>query len=170
MTFGSCRRVAWLKDQVNVNIFDVTVWKKTISRHILPTISRSESNQTMRLSQLIECDITNIFLEKSNAKGGWRNYYKTFFWKIKIENIPRSSLKSYTICFNSIPSWVLLKYTETKGADYLFLPQIKPFRKTKRGLWLIFLTHFLHDFWIKIFLLAYLNNWPNFTVWLPLLR
>ena len=44
------------------------------------------------------------------------------------------------------------------------------FQKTKRDLELIFLPHFLHYFWRKIFFLWYSINWPNFIVWLPFLR
>ena len=47
-------------------------------------------------------------------------------------------------------------------------PHIKHFQKIKRGLELVFLPHFLHNFWRKIFLLLYSINWPNFIVWLPL--
>ena len=36
--------------------------------HILPNISRSKDNQTMEISQLIEYNMKNIFLEKSHAK------------------------------------------------------------------------------------------------------
>ena len=36
--------------------------------HILPNISRSKDNQTMEISQLIEYNMRNIFLEKSHAK------------------------------------------------------------------------------------------------------
>ena len=39
--------------------------KQTITKQILPTISRSIENQTMKLSQLIEYNMRNIFLEKS---------------------------------------------------------------------------------------------------------
>ena len=38
------------------------------------------------------------------------------------------------------------------------------------GLKLVFLPHFLHGFWRKIFLLLYSINWSNFIVSLPLLR
>ena len=48
-------------------------------------------------------------------------------------------------------------------------PHIKLFQKIKRGLELVSLPHFLHNFWRKIFLLLYSINWPNFIVWLPLL-
>ena len=32
------------------------------------------------------------------------------------------------------------------------------------------LSHFLHDFWRKMFFLLYSINWPNVIVWLPLVR
>ena len=38
--------------------------------HILPNISRSKGNQTMKFDQLIECNMRNIFLEKSYTKHG----------------------------------------------------------------------------------------------------
>ena len=44
--------------------------KQTIAIHILPTISRSKGNQTMKLGRLIEFNIRNIFLQKSNRKYG----------------------------------------------------------------------------------------------------
>ena len=36
--------------------------KQTITMHILPDISRSKGNQTMKFGQLIEYNIRNIFL------------------------------------------------------------------------------------------------------------
>ena len=41
---------------------------KTIAVHILPDISRSKGNQTMKLGQLIEDNMRNIFLQKSCRK------------------------------------------------------------------------------------------------------
>ena len=38
--------------------------------HILPNISRSKGNQTMKFGQLIECSMRNIFLEKLYTKCG----------------------------------------------------------------------------------------------------
>ena len=46
----------------------------------------------------------------------------------------------------------------------MFSPHIKLFLKIKRGLQLV-----TSDFWIKICLLLYCINLPNFIVWLPLL-
>ena len=36
--------------------------------HILTNISRRKDNQTMKFVQLIECNMINIFLEKSYTK------------------------------------------------------------------------------------------------------
>ena len=43
---------------------------QTITIHILPNISRSKGNQTMKLSQLIEYNKENSFLEKLCRKWG----------------------------------------------------------------------------------------------------
>ena len=55
--------------------------KETIAIHTLPNISRHKHNQTVKLHQLIENNITNIFLQKSYKK--WRR-----------ETIPRPLLKN----------------------------------------------------------------------------
>ena len=39
--------------------------KQTIAIHMLSNISRSKRNQTMKFGQLIECNMRNIFVEKS---------------------------------------------------------------------------------------------------------
>ena len=36
---------------------------QTIVIHILPNISRSKGNQTMKFGQLTECNMRNVFLE-----------------------------------------------------------------------------------------------------------
>ena len=41
---------------------------QTIAIHILPNTSRSKSNQLMKFGQLIEYNLRNIFVEKSNTK------------------------------------------------------------------------------------------------------
>ena len=38
--------------------------------HILPNMSRSKDNQTMKFGQLIEYNMRNIFVEKSYTKCG----------------------------------------------------------------------------------------------------
>ena len=48
-------------------------------------------------------------------------------------------------------------------------PHVKLFYKIKRGLELVSLPHFPHNFWRKIFVLLHYISWPNFIIWLPLL-
>ena len=38
--------------------------KKTIAIHILPSISKSKDNKTMKFGQLIKYNMNNIFLKK----------------------------------------------------------------------------------------------------------
>ena len=51
---------------------------KTIEIHILPNISRSKGNQTMKFGQLIEYDMRNIFLEKSFSRYGGETIPRRF--------------------------------------------------------------------------------------------
>ena len=44
--------------------------KQAIATHILPNISRSKGDQRMKFSQLIECNMRNIFLESLYSKCG----------------------------------------------------------------------------------------------------
>ena len=43
---------------------------QTIAIHILPNISQSKGNQTMKFGQLIEYNKSNIFLQKLCRKSG----------------------------------------------------------------------------------------------------
>ena len=51
---------------------------------ILPNISRSKGNQSMKLGQLIECNMGNIFLEKSYTKCGGETSPRPFSEKLKL--------------------------------------------------------------------------------------
>ena len=44
----------------------------------------------MKHGQLIDCNMRNIFLEKSYTKRGRETSLRPFFWKIEIEHNPRS--------------------------------------------------------------------------------
>ena len=79
-----------------------------------------------------------------------------------------NGLKFSTVCFYCMPSWGLSKYTETKLQTICFC-LILGFFKKKKGVELVSLPHFLHNFWRKIFLWLYSINWPSFIAWLPLL-
>ena len=55
--------------------------KQTIAIHISPNTVRSKGNQTMIFAQLIECNMRNIFLEKSYAKCGGETILGLFLKK-----------------------------------------------------------------------------------------
>ena len=54
------------KYRVNFKIYKVSIWLKTITIHILPNISQSRDNQTMKFDQLRGYDKNNIFLPKKH--------------------------------------------------------------------------------------------------------
>ena len=89
----------------------------------------------------------------------WRNYSQTLFFKIEIEDedLWISSLYFYSVCSTASPSRCIPKYIKTKVLIICF--------QLLKGLKLVFLPHFLHDFRRKVFLLLFL-----LIVWLPLLR
>ena len=53
--------------------------KYTFPMDILPNISRSKGNRTMKFSQLIEYNMRNIFLEKSFTKCGGDTITRPFY-------------------------------------------------------------------------------------------
>ena len=100
----------------------------------------------MKLGQLIECNMKNIFLEKSCIECGG-DPFQTLFWKIKIEHISGSIvLKFYTVYFYYMTSWGLSKYNETKLQTTCFYLILSFFFKKIRGLELVYLPHFPHNF------------------------
>ena len=88
--------------------------KQTIAIQILPSISRSKGNQTMKFGQLIEYNMKNIFLEKSYTKCGGETFPNPIPKKPKRAYLWINSLKFYTVCFCCMPCWGLSKYIETK--------------------------------------------------------
>ena len=52
--------------------------KQITAIHILPNISSSKGNQTMRFGQLIEYKMRNIFFEKSFTKYGGETILRPF--------------------------------------------------------------------------------------------
>ena len=56
----------------------------TIAIHILPNISRSKDNQTMKFGHLIEYNIRNLFIEKSYTKCGKKTIPRPFPEKSKL--------------------------------------------------------------------------------------
>ena len=57
---------------------------QTFVMHILPNISRSKSNKTLKFGQLIEHNMRNIFLKKSCTKCGRETSPRHFSGKLKL--------------------------------------------------------------------------------------
>ena len=57
---------------------------QTMVIHMFANISRSKENQTMEFGELIECNMWNIFLEKSYTKCGVEISPRTFSEKLKL--------------------------------------------------------------------------------------
>ena len=70
--FGHVAKLLDKKDQVIFKFFDVATWlTNSCNTHVaIHIISRSKGNQTMKFRQLIECNMRNVFLEKSYTKYG----------------------------------------------------------------------------------------------------
>ena len=78
--------------------------KQTIAIHILPNISRSIGNRTMKFSQLVENSKSNIFLEKSYTKCCGETILRLISKKIKIKHISGSIVESFIqFIFNIYP-------------------------------------------------------------------
>ena len=94
--------------------------KQTIGIQTLPSISRSQCNQTMKFllknhtENVTEKLFPDTFLKKKNWAYLWIN-----------------SLKFYTVCFYCMPSWGLSKYTETKLQTTCFYLTWSFFKKPK---------------------------------------
>ena len=62
--------------------------KQTNAIHIFPTISRNKDNHTEKFGQLIEYNMTNIFLEKLDMKCGGETATRSFSKKSKLRISP----------------------------------------------------------------------------------
>ena len=108
----------------------------------------------MKFGQSIECNMRNIFLEKTYTKWGGENSPRPFSEKLKLSiSLTRWSkiLYSLVLLYAKLRAIeIYWKWSE----DHLLFPRYAS-SKNNRGLELVFLPHFLHNFWRKVFLLLY---------------
>ena len=105
--------------------------KQTIAIHILQYISRNKDKQTMKFGQLIECNMRNIFFQKSYIKCAGdtspshfpKNRNGAYLWI--------NSLEIYKVYFYCMLSWGLSKYIEIKFRPLAFT-SYKAFLKNKK--------------------------------------
>ena len=131
--------------------------QQIITIHILPNISKSKENQTMKFGQLIENEMRNIFLEKSYAKCGGEASNRCFIKNQTSVYLWVNSLSCYKVCFHCLSKSRSTKYVKNKVLTTCFYLISSLFEK-QRGLQLVSLPHFPHDSPIKLFLILYLIN------------
>ena len=122
----------------------------------------------MEFGQLIEYSMKKHFSWKIMHKNVVGKLPRPFSKKSKLSVYQQSKIL-HSLFLLHAKSRAIERYWN-QAAYHLLLPHIKLFQKTRRGLELVSLSHFMLDFWRKIFLTLCSINWPNFTVWLPLLR
>ena len=71
--------------------------------HVLPNTSRSKGNQAMKFGQLIECNMTNIFLKRSYTKCSGetspRPFSEKFIQNISLDQQPKVLHSFFFIVF-----------------------------------------------------------------------
>ena len=104
-----------------------------------------------------------IFCFKNNAENKTGRLFTDLFLSFKIYLYEVSSSKSVVLHLS-----IQKKKKKHEISDCSSRNMIN-FNFFKKGLGLLFLSHFVHEFSRKVFLVLYFLKWPNFAVWLPVL-
>ena len=112
----------------------------------------------------------NIFVEKSYIKSAGETIPRPLSKISKLSTSLDLKCKVLNRLFLLYANLRTMKIQRNHAAEHLLLPNITLLKKTKSGLGLVPLSHFLHNFKRKIFLQGYSINLPNFIVWLFLIR
>ena len=67
-----------------MKFYDITAWLTNNCDTHIALISRSKGNQTMKVGQLIEYNMKNVFLEKSHKKCDGETSPRPFSGKLKL--------------------------------------------------------------------------------------
>ena len=138
--FGNIEKRLDQKDHVKFRIYDVRT-RLTIAIHILINSPRSKANQAMKFGQLIEYNLSNIFCKKSYTKCGGKAIYKPFSEKSKLSiSLDQQSKTLYNLflMYAKLKTILKLNCRSLNFTSYKVF-----FRKTKTGLELVSLPHFL---------------------------
>ena len=111
----------------------------------------------MAFGQLIEYSKRNTFLEKFYTKFGRQTIPRPFLKNQNQNHIFGSAVLSFIqFVFILCSSQELSSYIETKLQSNCFYLIWSFFCKTRKGMELVFMPHFLHGFWRKIFNSCYI--------------
>ena len=138
-----------------LNMRDITIyvarwWEKHLSKHSLIKHTR------------------NIFLQKLCQKWGREISSRHFFFN-KLNMRWKQVICSLVSIYFDSPQPVINKSKLYKTLD-CWSRNMLNFQFSGTGLGLVSPPHFANDFSWKMFLILYSINWPNFSVWLPLLH
>ena len=115
------------KDKVNLKIHYVTTWiTNNCNAHIADYL-RSKSNQTMKLGQLIEYNMRNIFVEKSPTKYGGETMTRPLSKKSKLSISLDQQCKVLNSLFLLYTNLRALQVQRNQAKNHLLLPHIKLF-------------------------------------------
>ena len=129
----------------NFKIYNVATWLiNSYKTHILPIVSWSKGNQTMKFGQLIICNKRNNNLQKSFKNEAERLVSDLFFFLKKV---------LYDATLNKL----------CKTLDY-WSKDILNFDFLEKVLGIVFPPHFVYDFSRKMFFMLYSINWSNIIV------
>ena len=108
---------------------------------ILPNISRSKGNRTMKFSQLIEYNMRNIFLEKSYTKCGGDTITRPFY---KSSNLSMSLDQWSKVLWAYLILFQVEEYQNTLNLRFrpLAFTSCKAFLKNKKKFGISFSTSF----------------------------
>ena len=143
--------------------------KQTIAIYILPSISKSKNNQTMKSGQLIEYNMRNFFL-KNHTQNVVENlvpnpFLKNQNWAYLWISSPKFTQFVYIVC-QVEGSRNILKLS----CRPLTFTSSKAFLKSKKRSGTSISASFCAWFFKKNFLSLYSIDWPNFIAWLLLFR
>ena len=87
-----------MKDKIISNFITPQPGSQLIAIHILPNISRSKDNQTMKFGQLVEYNMRNIFLQKLYTKRGGETSPRPFSEQLSLKiSLDQKSEVSYSL-------------------------------------------------------------------------
>ena len=164
MNFWSCRKNGLIGKIRLISIFMTSQsGYETIAIHILPNISRSKGNLTVKLGHLIEYNKI-IFFQKLCRKWARETSSRPLF--IFQKSLIWSKSKFSATQFQYI--WIALNLAYNKNKlyktlDYWSKDMLK-FNFSEKGLGLVSPPHFAYDFSRKILLMLHSINGPNFNV------
>ena len=131
-------------------------------------ISRIKGNQTTKFGQLIEYNKGST-LFKNHAENEAGKLVPRCFLFFKKALLGKSKWSAAWFHYISIALKLVYNKNKLLKTLHYWSRDVLNFDFLDKGLGIVFSPHFVYDFSIKMFLMLYSINWPNFIFWLSLL-